>query len=252
MNVSIDFLKNELLGTTVPIPLSGTLSGHAAGEPFDKHVFAVLKKHFIGITFRQYEFLNNLYETSPEATTATKRLALIKDPAVAFLLNRGKATTEAWRPDAQFEEKQNDTADILIVKDGFYNIIDVKTFNKAKGGQPPNIISAYKLAKMAWLMLKNDKDHTHDITYVGITWEKDGQTLKCVSVDIKELFKTNPQKLYINWAAALQIQFHTSSLIQDYVGSVTQWCKEYIVTFTSQAEKRLLKMRKLFIDPFID
>jgi hypothetical protein len=33
-------------GTSVPKPLSGTLSGHAAGEPFDKHVYTEIKKQF--------------------------------------------------------------------------------------------------------------------------------------------------------------------------------------------------------------
>ncbi len=37
----IDFekLKKKIQGRSVPKPISGTLSGHAAGEPFDKLVF---------------------------------------------------------------------------------------------------------------------------------------------------------------------------------------------------------------------
>ena len=36
----VDFkaLLKSMKGATVPKPLSGTLSGHAAGEPFDKAV----------------------------------------------------------------------------------------------------------------------------------------------------------------------------------------------------------------------
>ena len=44
MFVNYDNLKGKIIGTNVQKPLSGTLSGHAAGEPFDKHVYAEIKK----------------------------------------------------------------------------------------------------------------------------------------------------------------------------------------------------------------
>jgi hypothetical protein len=49
MNVNYTKLKKELTGSSVPKPLSGTLSGHAAGEPFDKHVYAQIKNNFPNI-----------------------------------------------------------------------------------------------------------------------------------------------------------------------------------------------------------
>jgi len=206
MNIDIKFLEERLVGTTVSKPVSGTLSGHAAGEPFDKHVYHLIKEHYPEETFRQYEFLNKLYLNNSQAVSASDRLNLITPPALAFLLNRGKDTTKDWSPSHLFEEKQDDTADILVIHDNFFNIIDVKTFNIAKNGQPPNIISAYKLAKMCEFMLNTNNFTSHDISYVGITWEIDGENLKCTKALTKELFKTNPAKLYINWAAAMQIQ----------------------------------------------
>ena len=250
MNINIDFLKKDLLGCTVPIPVSGTLSGHSAGEPFDKHAFRVIKEHYPENTYRQFEFLNHLYQSNPTVTTLADRALLIGAPALAFLLSRGKDATLTWSASQLFDEKQNDTADILVLKEGFSNILDVKTFNKAKNGQPPNLISAYKLAKMCSLMIGSDRFDSHDITYIGITWEIDGKNLKCVAVDIKQLFKTSPRELYINWAAALQIQFHVANLTQSYKGDVKEWCNEYLENFTKQAESRLTKMQKKFIDPF--
>lgn len=44
MFVDYEKLKKELNGTSVDKPVSGTLSGHAAGEPFDKHVHSLIKK----------------------------------------------------------------------------------------------------------------------------------------------------------------------------------------------------------------
>ena len=61
MNVNYTELIKKVKGTSVPKPLSGTLSGHAAGEPFDKHVYNEIKKQFPENTFRQYEYLNDLY-----------------------------------------------------------------------------------------------------------------------------------------------------------------------------------------------
>ena len=57
----IDFktLQKTIKGSSVQKPISGTLLGHAAGEPFDKHVYAAIKKtvsqkHFSPI--RIFEF----------------------------------------------------------------------------------------------------------------------------------------------------------------------------------------------------
>jgi type II restriction enzyme len=130
--VNYQNLKLQLIGSKVPKPLSGTLSGHAAGEPFDKHVYAELKKEFPQQTFRQYEYLNDLYSKNPKVITLEERLNLFNSPTVMFLLSRGKQATSKWDLENIFEEKQNDTADILVVNKGFYEIIDIKTRNISK------------------------------------------------------------------------------------------------------------------------
>lgn len=61
MIVNYTELIKNVKGTSVQKPLSGTLSGHAAGEPFDKHVYNEIKKQFPKHTFRQYEYLNDLF-----------------------------------------------------------------------------------------------------------------------------------------------------------------------------------------------
>ena len=250
MKIDIRSLKRDLVNTTVPKPVSGTLSGHAAGEPFDKHVYKFVKEKYPKETFRQYEYLNKLYSQNPKALSVEDRQPLLKSKSVAFLLNRGKEITKEWTPTKQFEEKQDDTADILVVKNNFFSIVDVKTFNTKLDGQPPNIISAYKLAKMCALMLEENNFISHDITYIGIAWELVGENLKCTDVSIKELFKTDPKNLYINWAAAMQIQFHVSTLDQTYAGNVQQWCRDYLHTFVSKADHRSKEMIKKFVNPF--
>ena len=250
MNIDIKSLEKELVGTTVPKPLSGTLSGHAAGEPFDKHAYRFIKERYAGKTFRQYEFLNKLYSDNPKAVSVSDRWGLIKISALAFLLNRGRDATEEWSASNLFVEKQNDTADIVVIEKDFFNLIDVKTYNVARNGQPPNIISAYKVAKMCALMLDTGNFSSHNISYVGITWEIDGENLKCTRASVKQLFKTDPAKLYINWAAAMQIQFHVEALDQSYGGTVEQWCKDYLRTFVTQAKGRAKIMLLRFVKPF--
>lgn len=247
--MNISFLETSLKNTTVDKPLSGTLSGHAAGEPFDKHVESLLKEKSDNV-YRQYEYLNELYEANESKKSCEERSALIPFQSVQYLLNRGRAATTQWCSSNLFEEKQNDTADILVVEDNFYQILDVKTRNLSKDAQPPNIISALKLANVCKMMLENNEFNVFNIAYIGIDWELDGNKLVCKDAFVRELFKCPPSKLYINWSAALQIQFHVDKLDQSYTGSVQEWAKEYLKYFVLSAKKRIKKMETDWINKY--
>ena len=151
---------------------TGTLSGHAAGEPFEKCVYHKLKEMYPNNIYKQYEYLNDIYLRHPRHITVEQRFALLESPTALFLLSRGDKATREWSPTNIFEEKQNDTADILYYKDGFYDIIDVKTRNRSKTAMPPNIISAYKLAKMCALMIDNEEYDNINIDYTLIPQHK--------------------------------------------------------------------------------
>ncbi len=229
---------------------SGTLSGHAAGEPFEKLVYQYLKSAFPNNIYKQYEFLNDLYKKHPESITAQDRMYLFNSPTALFLLSRGDAATRNWNPSNIFEEKQNDTADILYCKDEYFDIIDIKTRNVSKSAQAPNIISAYKVAQMCALMLDNKEFNTLGINYVEVDWLPEADKLKCTSAHYANLFKANPSNLYINWAAAMQIQFHVKDLDQDYKGSIEEWAIEYLRTFVASAERRCQIMYDKYVVPF--
>jgi hypothetical protein len=250
MNVYYKELIKKVKGTSVPKPLSGTLSGHAAGEPFDKHVYNEIKKQFPKNTFRQYEYLNDLYTQNSEVIGYEAREKLFKSPSVHFLLARGKNVTNKWNTDNLFDEKQNDTADILVVKDGFYEIIDIKTRNISKSSQPPNIISAYKLAQVCAKMIDNKEFDNFSINYFEVDWELKENKLLCKDAHFANLFKTNPENLYINWAAAMQIQFHVCDLDQSFKGTIEQWAKGYLKHFVSKVYERSKEMIKKFAKPF--
>lgn len=228
----------------------GTLSGHAAGEPFEKLVYRHLKEIYPSNVYKQYEFLNDLYRRNPTSITTKDRQALFNSPVALFLLSRGDAATRGWDIQHVFEEKQNDTADILYHKDEFFELIDVKTRNTSKSAQAPNIISAYKVAQMCAIILDNKDFDTVNINYVEVDWESKGDKLVCIQAYYGNLFKATPSTLYINWASAMQIQFHVSELDQTYTGTLEEWAKAYLKMFVASAEHRCEIMYKKYVKPF--
>lgn len=252
--VDFNAILEEMKGTSVERPNktnAGTLSGHAAGEPFEKSVYQCLKKDFPTAIFKQYEFLNDLYLKHPKVISVEDRYALLDSPTALFLLSRGDKATKEWSPQNIFEEKQNDTADILYYADGYYDLIDVKTRNINKDAQAPNIISAYKLAKACANMIDNEEYDNIGINYIEIDWKEDGDKLLCTDAHYGNLFKAAPNTLYINWAAAMQIQFHVSLLDQSWTGTRKEWAVEYIKVFVESARHRIKKMEDTYITPFL-
>ena len=250
MHVNYPALIASIKGTSVPKPLSGILSGHAAGAPFEKQAYNEIKKQFPKNTFRQYEYLNDLFSKNPDTIGYAARQALFNSPTVLFLLSRGKNATDKWSIESPFDEKQNDTADILVVKDNFYEIIDIKTRNLSKSAQAPNIISAFKLAQVCSRMIDNQEFDSFTINYFEIDWELEDNQLTCRDAHFACLFKAAPEQLYINWAAAMQIQFHVSDLEQTFSGATEEWAKSYLKHFVKQAKKRANDMIEKFVKPF--
>ena len=117
----------------------------------------VKKKMYPHNIFKQYEYLNDLYRTHPKAISLEDKKALFESPVALFLLSRGDSATRLWNPQNIFEEKQNDTADILFHDNKFFEVIDVKTRNMAKSTMAPNIISAYKVAQICTFIIDNEE-----------------------------------------------------------------------------------------------
>lgn len=136
------------------------------------------------------------------------------------------------------------------MKDDFYEIIDIKTRNVSKSAQPPNIISAFKLAQVCAKMLDNKEIDDFTINYFEIDWLLDNDKLVCCDTHFACLFKAQPSDLYINWAAAMQIQFHVQNLDQSFNGTMESWAKSYLKHFVTQAKKRADDMITKFVEPF--
>jgi hypothetical protein len=258
MSLDLSAVLSAIPGTEVPRPGgTGTMSGHAAGEPFDKLTEALIFKTYPNSTYRQFALLNALFAKHPTASTAAARRQLLGPPALQLLLARGVSAMGSWTASKQFEEKQNDTADIVVLpsaaldlNSGPVHLVDVKTYSRDKAGQPPNIISALKLAMMCTLMIDANNFDSHDMTYLGIEWALHGTKLIAERAAAAQLFREEPGRLYINWAAALQIQFHVHNLVQGFGGTVEEWCKAFLTMYVSSAEHRVGTMQTKFIDPF--
>lgn len=249
-SVDLEFALSGLVGQTVPRP-AGTLAGHAGGLPFERLVNQILRDRLPGQTFRHYELLNQIYEHNPRATSLDQRYSLLGPPSLQYLLRRGKAATEKWSNDSLFEEKQNDTAEIIVLpskrlaieidKGRPVTLIDVKTQDVAKKAQAPNIISAEKIANVCKLAIESEKFLPFEIMYVGIKWRATKDELVCTDVRVVSLTDIDPSDLYINWAAALQIQFHPFEVSCKYEGDGMKWAYDYIKNFCTQLERRISK-----------
>jgi type II restriction enzyme len=136
------------------------------------------------------------------------------------------------------------------VKDDFYEIIDIKTRNLSKSAQSPNIISAFKLAQVCAKMIDNKEFDNFSINYFEIDWELEKERLVCKDTHFANLFKCNPSNLYINWAAAMQLQFHVCDLDQEFEGSREDWAVAYLKHFVIQAKKRANDMITRFVEPY--
>ncbi len=244
----IDLALKVLIGKVVAKPEGGTLAGHAAGLPFEDLVHQTLRNTYGNRVQRHFEALNSLFLAGKSAKGYESRLGLLGPKSLQFLLKRGKKSINEWTPSNLFEVKQDDTAesiifptsDIQMSSEGVL-LVDVKTQDIGKKAQAPNIMSADKLARACVFALEDSDKVPFEILYVGVKWEKESKHLRCVDIRTISLMKIDPRKIYINWVAAQQIQFHPFDVPQDYEGNREQWCKSYLNVFCHSLESRIDK-----------
>lgn len=211
----------------------------------EKYVFTEIKKQFNESVYTQNEYLNFLYTNKTDKKIVEAKQNLFNNPTVYYLLNQKVEEVES-----SFEEVLDDRAYILVVKDNFYEIIDIKIRNLSKSAQSPNIISAFKLAQVCAKMIDNKEFDNFSINYFEIEWILENENLVCKDAHFASLFKCNPSSLYINWAEAMQLQFHVCDLDQEFEGSREEWTISYLKHFVTQAKKRSEDMISKFVKPF--
>lgn len=100
-------------------------------------------------------------------------------------------------------------------------------------------------------MIDNEEYDNINIDYIEIDWIEDAANLICTNAYHGDMFKAQPDKLYINWAAAMQIQFHVCDLDQSWSGNREEWVRRYLKVFVNSAEQRCQKMKDMYITPFL-
>ncbi len=250
---TLEMIIKELQNASVPRP-SQQLSGHAGGLPFETLVHKKLIDYFPNSAFRHYEALNYILqkELDTQIDSTFLRNFTYGPPPINYLVARGKEATKKWSADNQFEEKQNDTAESIIFSDpadGFKSdlvtLIDIKSQLGTKKAQAPNIISAKKLATTAKLVLEGKVEPNFDFLYVGVKFNpetlNDKKLLVAKDWIVIDLMKIDPATIYINWAAALQIQFHPFEVNQSFEGSKLEWFKGFIETYIKSLKNKINK-----------
>lgn len=99
-------------------------------------------------------------------------------------------------------------------------------------------------------MIDNEEFDKFSITYFEIDWLLKKDKLVCENAHFANLFKSKPETLYVNWAAAMQLQFHVCDLDQNFGGDKKSWTKAYLKHFVQQARKRTDYMIQKFVKPF--
>ena len=247
--IDFDLLRIDMSGKTFPRlkKSSGKSPDEIVGSLLYERLSAVCK----GDVFWQYKCFNSLYDRHLDADGEIVKRLLFEFPTVLFLFTSVKSIDARLLVADIVSDRYCNTADILAVEDGFFNIIDVKMRNLGKNDQPPNIISAYKLAQLCAKMIDNEDFDVFTIDYFGVDWRLIGDSLVCEDAHHANLFKANPSSLYINWAAAMQIQFHVSECDQSFTGGMHEWAKSYLCHFVEEARARVKYMDDKYIAPFV-
>jgi hypothetical protein len=244
-------LKHELINSMVQRPnKSGELSGHAAGEPFSDLVFSILINAGVNVK-KQHDLLNEIL-IHLRTHSKENRLNAINSKSLREVLWKGRIN-KSWSITNQFDYKQSDFADMLVLMpDGRIHIFDVKTSNIRKKAQPPNIMSALRLAGICKSMLDTNEYEKVRISYIGISWLEEGDFLICKDVNFVDMLKITPSKLYINFTAALQIQFKLEDVDQSFFGTPKEWCLQYLIHYIESHKRRTETFYHNNVKPFIE
>lgn len=227
-------------------------SGHRIATPLEEEVYDALSKTYPGLAFKQHEAVN---EYLSQAVTRDKVSDdfIFGNEGIDYLVNPGKKALSHW-PEKIVPGRQSDTADIVLFSDSALFdgssvfLIDVKSHDFGKNSQPPNIMSARKLAKVAEICLSKNIDPNFSLYYIDLGYRKKDAGVVVEDVRMVDMMKIPPldyngkgKPLYINWSAAIQVQFMPSEVSQDFELSQKDWLAIFMKNYISQKRDRIYK-----------
>lgn len=227
-------------------------SGHTVATPLEEEVYDALSKAYPGLTFKQHDAVNE-YLSQAAVQGRVSDGFVFGNEAVDYLVNPGKKALSSW-PEELVPGRQSDTADMVLFSDSslFQGasvfLIDVKSHDLGKNSQPPNIMSARKLANLAEICLSKNIDPNFSLYYIDLGYRKKDAGVVVEDVRMVDMMKIPPldyngkgKPMYINWAAALQVQFRPSEVSQDFELSQKDWLAVFMKNYTSQKRDRIYK-----------
>ena len=227
-------------------------SGHTVATPLEEEVYDALSKAYPGLTFKQHEAVNKCLSQAAAQGRVSNGF-VFGNEAVDYLVNPGKKALSSW-PEEIVPGRQSDTADIVLFSDSSLFdgssvfLIDIKSHDLGKNSQPPNIMSARKLAKLAEICLSKNIDPNFSLYYIDLGYRKKDAGVVVEDVRMVDMMKIPPldydgkgKPMYINWAAALQVQFRPSEVSQDFELSQREWLAVFMKNYTSQKRDRIYK-----------
>lgn len=234
------------------LKLNQETSGHRIATPLEEEVYDALSKTYPGLAFKQHEAVN-VYLSQAVTRDKVSDDFIFGNEAIDYLVNPGKKALSHW-PEELVPGKQSDTADIVLFSDSSLFdgsaafLIDVKSHDLGKSDQPPNIMSARKLAKVAEICLSKNIDPNFSLYYIDLGYRKKDAGVVVEDVRMVDMMKIPPldyngkgKPLYINWSAAIQVQFRPSEVSQDFELSQKDWLAIFMKNYTSQKRDRIYK-----------
>lgn len=234
------------------LKLNQETSGHRIATPLEEEVYDALSKTYPGLAFKQHEAVN-VYLSQAVTRDKVSDDFIFGNEAIDYLVNPGKKALSHW-PEEPVPGKQSDTADIVLFSDSSLFdgsaafLIDVKSHDLGKSDQPPNIMSARKLAKVAEICLSKNIDPNFSLYYIDLGYRKKDAGVVVEDVRMIDMMKIPPldyngkgKPLYINWSAAIQVQFRPSEVSQDFELSQKDWLAIFMKNYTSQKRDRIYK-----------
>ena len=178
-----------------------------------------------------------------------------------------KTHMKSYANEKPLEASQQDGADMVL----FYGknivedmnkliIINAKSHNKTKKSQAPNIVSVERLVANQLAIIDNfplDKEKQNKLFSYRKYWiiaidyipVSDSSSESLVShIHLKDLYKTDGRKIYINFAAALQLQKHPHDMPQIKSQSSNKFINDLLanlmINYSARINKKLQEYKE--------
>lgn len=202
--------------------ISGRMTGHLGGDFIEEKSQEFLAD--LGAV-RTHVFLNNRIQelwTSKKFRSVGDLMAYLDLQWWWQLNSRTLAQLKAYVIDGvALEYKQQDTSDLVVVRDGTVHLINVKSHDLGRESRAPNIISTNKVLEFyEWAAslpsdLKKKTLAEAEVYFLSVSWREEADGIALKGAYVRRLSRLDVSKIpQLNFDAALQIQWHVEAMVE--------------------------------------